>query len=193
MDTLPPPHPAKAPGSVWPKTLGIISIVFGVGGLSQALIGPLSLLLTRQQMLAYVKMGVEQERVDDYLNRLSAITYPSSAAYGVLGILLLSGGILLIKKRRIAPILLQVWAALKVITGGISIFSMMGLTKDQMSIMMDGMPRTSSNGGLEAMNQITNAATTVGLVFGFVWLCALPVFFLVWFNRRKIADQVRAW
>jgi hypothetical protein len=32
-----------------------------------------------------------------------------------------------------------------------------------------------------------------GLGFGFLWLAILPVFLIIWFNRRKVSEQIETW
>lgn len=197
METLPPPL-AKPPGAVWPKTLGIIALIFGIGGLLQGVLSPLSLFITRQQMQTFVEQGADQGQVDEYLAKLSQMSYVTLAIYGSLAILLIAGGILLLKQRRIASMLLQTWAVLKILGGGFLMFRMMALTRLQMSIIMAPSLKTASKGSagaaeMQMINEITGYATWIGLGFGFLWLAILPIFFIIWFNRRKVVEQMNAW
>lgn len=196
---LPPPPPsAKPPGSVWPVTLGVISLIFGIGGLLQGLLSPLSLFLTRQQMQTFVDQGAEQAKVDEYLAKLTQMSYVTLAVYGVLALLLIAGGILLLKRKRLSSPLLQTWAVLKILGGGFLMFRMVALTRLQMSILMEPTMKTASKGtagaaDMEMFREITGWATWIGMGFGFLWLAILPVFFIIWFNRRKVVDQIKAW
>lgn len=198
MEISPPPL-AKPPKAVWPKSIGIVSIVFGIGGLFQGVMAPLSLFLTRQQMDTFVKQGADQGRVDEYLAQLTSQSYISLGIFVVLGLILLTGGILLMKQRRIASPLLQTWAILKILAGGFVLFRMMSLTTKQMAIIMEATQATASKGRpggggeLEMVNQFTTYAMWAGLGFGFIWLAILPVFFIIWFNRRKVIDQMKNW
>jgi hypothetical protein len=200
METVPPPL-AKPPASTWPKTIGVIAIIFGVGGIFQGILSPLSLFLTRQQMQAFVDQGADQASVDEYLARLTTNAYLSLAVYLVLAVLLLTGGILLLKRRKVASPLLQTWGVLKILAGGFILFRMTSLTQLQMAIIMESTLATASKGGAGAsggadmamVNQFTTYAVWAGLGFGFLWLAILPVFLIIWFNRRKVMDQMKTW
>lgn len=197
MEISPPPL-AKPPAAVWPKSIGIVAIVFGIGGLFQAIMAPFSLLLVKPQMQAIVKQGGEQARVDEYLSRLTAHSYLSLAIYAILGLTLLTGGILLIKQRKIASPLLQTWSILKILAGGFVIFRSVSLSTLQMQLLMEPAMATASKGRggggeMETINQFTTYAMWAGLGFGFIWLAILPVFLIIWFNRRKVIDQVQTW
>lgn len=197
METAPPPL-AKPPATVWPKSIGIIAIVFGIGGLFQAIMAPFSLLLVKPQMQTAVNQGGDQARVDEYLSRLAAHSYLSLAVHASLGLLLLAGGIFLIKRRKIASPLLQTWSILKILAGGFVIFRSVSLSTLQMQILMEPTMTSASSvrgggGEMEMIHQITTYAMWAGLGFGFLWLAILPVFFIIWFNRRKVIDQVKTW
>lgn len=198
METAPPPL-AKPPAAVWPKSIGIIAIVFGIGGLFQAIMAPFSLILVKPQMQAIIDQGGGQARIDEYLSRLSAHSYLSLAVYAILGLTLLAGGILLIMQRKVASPLLQTWAILKILAGGFVLFRSTSLTSLQLSIIMESTLETASKGRagaggeLEMVDQFTTYAMWAGLGFGFIWLAILPVFLVIWFNRRKVIDQVQTW
>lgn len=198
MEIAPPPL-AQPPKTVWPKSIGIIAIVFGIGGLFQGVMAPLSLFLTRQQLDTAIKQGADQGRVDEYLAELTIQSYINLGIFVALGLILLTGGILLMKQRRIASPLLQTWGILKILAGGFVLFRMTALTTKQMAIIMEATMaaalkgRAGGGGELEMVNQFTTYAMWAGLGFGFIWLAILPVFFIIWFNRRKVIDQVQAW
>ena len=171
--------------------IGIIAIIFGSGGLLSSAIGPLSILMVRTQMETFVKQGADQAKVDDYLARLNQITYSSAAANAVLGLLLLTGGILILRHRRAGSPTLQVWSFLKITVGGLFLFKSASLSRLQMDIMLN----SNAMGGSEAqmIGSITSYAVWAGLAFGFLWLAALPVFMLIWFNRMKVKQEISSW
>lgn len=194
-----PPAPPPKPAPRWPKTIGIIAILFGAGGLLQALISPASSLLVKAQMQAYVDMGIEQAQVDDYLARLNSLSIKSGIANGCLGALLLTGGILILKRRKPASPLLQTWSVLKIVVGGFILFQSTALSRAQMSLIFSATAMSSGGGGsnLESaeamMNQFANYGLWIGFAFGFIWLAALPVFLIIWFNRTKVRKEMADW
>ncbi len=187
-----PPALAAPPTSKWPTVIGAIAIVFAAGGLLQSLLAPLGPFMVRSQMQEFAKQGADQGRIDEYLRQFGTFAYTNSAVLGAVAVLLLVGGILLIKRRRVSPLLLQVWAMLKIVAGGFFIFKQMAISRLQMEIIFDAVP---GGGGQEAqaVGQITSYAMWIGLGFGLLWIAAFPVFLIVWFNRQRIKDQVGAW
>jgi len=90
---------------------------------------------------------------------------------------------------------------LKILAGGFILFRMSSLTQLQMAIIMESTLATASKGGAGAsggadmamVNQFTTYAVWAGLGFSFLWLAILPVFLIIWFNRRKVMDQMKTW
>ena len=192
-----PPHftsapPIARPAPKWPKILGIIAVVFGAGGLLQGAFVPVSLAITRTQMRALAEPGTDEARVNSYLEMLTSISIYSAIASAILGAILLVGGILIIRHRRTGSPVLQIWAFLKIFIGGYLLFRSSALTRVQMELMMP----TDSPGSSQEAEMITNVTTYfmwVATAFGLLWLIALPVFFLVWFNRSRIREDLAAW
>lgn len=188
-----PPALAAPPTSKWPTVIGSIAIVFAAGALLQSLAAPLGPLMIRSQMEEFAKQGVDQGRIDEYLRQFGTFTYTSAAVLGAVAVLLLAGGILLIKRRRVSPLLLQVWAMLKIVAGGFFIFKQMAISRLQMEIIFDTASGVGGAQGAQVFGQITTYAMWFGLAFGLLWIAAFPVFLIVWFNRQRIKDQVASW
>ncbi len=188
----PPPFQGnnlQAPGSKWPTTLGIVSIIFGIGGILQGGMAPFSAAIAKNSMTVFVDKGADQAQVDDFLIKLQSNAYLSGGIYLVLGLILLVGGIMLLKRKPASAVVLQTWAVLKILGGGFVIFKSMAIQKMQMQIMF------SASGGSEAemIGNITKYAMWFGLAFGFLWLIALPVFLLIWFNRDTTRAHMSEW
>ena len=196
MTTTPPPFappsPSIAPGSRWPKILGIIAVIFGVGGLLQSIIGPVSMMLVKQQMQVFVDQGADQVKVDEYISKITYHTYMSSVAMAIVGILLLAGGILLLRRRKAASPVLQIWAVLKLIVGGLVTFRSAALSRIQMEIIMSN---DALGTGKEAamVSTFANYGVWIGLIFGLLWTAALPIFMLIWLNREKAKQDMANW
>jgi cytochrome c biogenesis protein CcdA len=192
MEATPPPFntapPALESPKSWHRTLGTIAIIFGSLGLLQGVIAPFTLLIVERQMQAAVKMGAEQEAVDSYLAQLKTVSYLGAATYFLLGILLLVGGILLLRKRSASATILKIWAVLKIAGGAFILFKNSSLTKMQMELMFSSQGKEA-----EVVGSIATYAVWFGIIFGMIWLCALPIFLLVWFNRSKIKQDIATW
>ena len=192
MDT--PPPPIAPPVPKWPKTLGIIAVVFGGAGLLQSLTSPLGIFLVRNQMNELTKQGADQAAIDEYIATYTGFVHTSTATLGSVAVLLLVGGILLLRKRRISSPLLQGWSILKILVGGFFLFKTAALTRLQMSIMLEPTLGAAGPGtDMQMIGQITSWAMWFGLGLGFIWLVALPVFFIAWFNRLRIKEEMAAW
>lgn len=196
MTTTPPPFPTSAqlpaPGSKWPKMLGIIAVIFGAGGIFHSVVGPVSMFLVKKQMQAFVDQGADQVKVEEYLAKITTHTYQSSAAGLFLAIILLTGGILLLRRRRACSPTLQVWAVLKIIVGGLIVFKSAALSRAQMGIIMSH-EALGSGKEAEMITTFASYGMWIGLFFGLVWLAVLPVFFLIWFNRENTKRDMAAW
>ena len=114
----PPPIQAgniQTPGGKWPTTLGIITIIFGIGGILQAVIAPFAAALTENSMQPFVEQGADQAQVDDYLAKLQASSYLNGGLALILGVMLLIGGIMLLKRKTASSLVLQAWSVLKIV------------------------------------------------------------------------------
>lgn len=178
-----------APGSKWPTTLGIISIIFGVGGILQGGIAFFSAAMTKGSMQVFVDQGADQAEVDAFLIKLQASGYLNGSIAIILAVILLVGGIMLLKRNTASPPVLQAWSVLKILGGGFIIFKSMAIQKMQMEIMFSG------NGGGEAemISNFAQYALWFALAFNFLWVIALPIFFLIWFNRDKVKTHMSEW
>jgi hypothetical protein len=150
------------------------------------------MLLVRQQMQAYVDQGADQARVSEYVSKITSHTYFSSAAAAAIGILLLTGGILLLRRRKVASPVLQIWAVLKIIVGGLVFFRSAALFRMQLEI-------TLSSPAFGGSNEAGGYTTFISVVywsfhiFGLLWTAALPLFMLIWLNRGKAKQDMAGW
>lgn len=192
-DTTPPPAPpasGDSKPSQWPKLIGIIGILFGALALLQSAMAPLMIPFTRKSMESTI--GDDEamlEKLDAYMTDLTALSTLSAIIFALLAIVLIVGGVLLIKRQRAAKHLLLAWAVIKIVAGLFINFKNYGLTKTQLEFLMP----TMEGSGSEALNNITNISATVGLIGGSIWLIALPVFLLIWFSRARIRRETAQW
>ncbi len=196
MEALPPPLPPSAPPvGKWPVVVGTLAIVFGTGGLLQSLTSPLGTFVLRTQMEGFAEQGADQGKIDAYLAEYARFVSTSSIALGAVALLLLVGGILLLRRRRLSVPLLQAWAVLKIVVGGYFLFRATAMTRQQMALLFESTLPAGGPGGPETamLGQITSWTVGLSLGMGFLWLAAFPVFLIVWFNRRRIQQQIAAW
>ena len=182
-----PAAPPMQPGptsarATWPTVLGTIAIIFGAGGLLSGVWG----IVAPRAMEALVSFapGSAPESFRATLDVMNAwrvwTTLLALLSVGAAG-LLLAAGILLIKRRAKAITVLKIWAVIRlplVVAG-----SALGLVLQN---AMREVPDAPSVPFAEVM-----AAT--GAVFGLLFGCALPVFFLIWVARERVKAEVRRW
>ncbi|MDF1850141.1 MAG: hypothetical protein P1U85_04850 [Verrucomicrobiales bacterium] len=190
----PPPTPAQSKGGVWKKVIGIISIIFGSLALLQSATAPFMIPFTRKTMEPSVTDDAGMEKLDAYMEKMTSLSMMSAVILGTLALLLLIGGILLLKQKKIAPTLLMVWAALKMVAGGFLNYKNYLLMQDQFAILsptagVEGLGAAEA----EAISNITSISAMIGLIVGTLWLMAFPIFLLIWFNRRKIKEEIQGW
>ena len=208
----PPEFPSHNPGtepgpppSTWPTLFGILALVFGAFGCLGAVLGILGALTTDffndfQAAAMSTESGDPEaqemlERMQAEANRWKIPNLIISIALLGLGAVLIIGGIKLLQRSFSARKLLIPWAWAKIAVGTIS--SVVGLLaqKSQTDAMMaEFNTAAGSSGG--AMPSMDGIFTTIfGLFFflGVIWVCALPVIFLIWLNRDPIREDMRTW
>jgi len=167
------------------------------------LFAPTSAYILRAQTAAILE-GDESADLEAYLARSTSIGYQSAAIYGVAGALLLAGGILLLRRRRVASPVLKFWAVLKLAGGTYLVYQNTILTKIQFAALFRpeiSMPEVDgSNEILEDFDRIMDTTSGImqavvwfGAVFGWLWLAALPVFLLIWLNRSRVKAEIASW
>lgn len=118
----------------------------------------------------------------------------SSVAATAVAIMLLSGGIGLLKRRPWSVKTLNVWAILRMAVAiGQTI---VGLIINAETKMILAGAAAGPGGASHASSGVQSFAMSIGPVgalIGLAWACALPVFILIWFRRAAISAQIAAW
>ena len=179
--TQPGPIATPVARSSWATVIGTIAIVFGSLGSLQGVLGILSPLTTaffRPFMFAGQAEAIEQSTVWNVGSGVAGL---------VIAVLLLVGGIRIVGRHRGAVVVLRGWAVAKILF--ILITTVVGyqLVQSQMEAFQNN-PNLAGPGA-----PVFKTVGAIGMVFGVVFLCSLPVFVLIWFSRSKIKDEVAGW
>jgi hypothetical protein len=194
MTETPPTFTTAIQTTQWPKTLGVISIVFGAFGamagfcgvIGSAALGPISEAMAK--FMPTNKGGPSPADTFEALQKMQGWMIANSVLTALVAILLIVGGTKLIKRQVQCRLMLLSWAALKILLAVIgSVLGYFSL-QDQMAAIEKSGTATS------AMSQ--SATQLMGLFsmgFGFLWAIAGAVFIIIWFKREKIRSEVSSW
>ena len=181
----PPTHPGAIAAPVrpsnWPTVIGIIAIVLGAGGILVGLWGAAAPLLMRWFSWAMIQGQAES------LQAWLPWTVSSSLAAAAVAILLLVGGLKLVKRNPAAPRLLRLWAILKLLVAVFMTIVGILVQNDQFEAIQ------GSTGAMPLGPGFFDLMAGIGVVLSVVWYGALPVFMLIWFARKKSKAEVAGW
>lgn len=198
-----PGAPPTVPGELrhwktepsWPMAIGIIAIVFGVGGVLVSGYGVLSA-FTLSALSAWVPQSPDGS-TQSMFDAMAQWKYPLAIASGFgvpVACVLLAGGILLVRRRPAARTLILIWAALRALQGAVATIVQALMQRDQMQAMEASMAAQGAGGPppgfFGTMSQVMMIAT---LVFGLLWVIALPTFMAIWFTRPGVLATVKRW
>lgn len=192
--TPPPIDPSQIPHQParWPKTIAIIAITLGTLGVLQSASGPIILIFLEGYLEDLMNQGGDPEQVATYLSEIKSLSVYSSIGMGAVAVPLLVGGILLLKKRKSAPLVLQIWSVLKILVGGYFTFRNASLSRLQMDITID--PKSFGSGRTaEILQMVLSITNYAALILGILWIAALPVFFLIWFLKENVKSEIARW
>ena len=173
--------------SAWPKVIGIVIIVlasFSVLGGIWALLMPFLMESLQASMppAQRAQMATSMER--------TASAVMSMLLYMVLGGALFVTGIGLVRRRQWSIRFCRYWSFAKIVVVlGTSLLWFVEYPENMRK--MQEMQQASGTSGMPVWSY--EAIGFVGLAFGLIWGCALPVFLLIWLGRRKINQEVAAW
>lgn len=176
---------AKRPAN-WPSVIGIIAIVLG----SCASVGGL---FTACSVLFYdvIAKIVPDPSTLQVARDWASWTVGSGVVSSLLAIVLLVGGIQLLRRRPQAVLTLRIWAVLKVILAVVS--SVMGVIIQQQQAEITAAQLAKAGPGMPFGSGWINAFAMVGMLFSCLWLLALPAFLLVWFQLRSVKADIAGW
>ena len=167
--TEPDPNAVAKRNIVWPTVIGIVAIVLAGMGMLAYSIG----------LIVWAIMGSYHWSPEPQVEVNNAFTLTLSAIHILLAIVLLFCGIALLRRRRAGVRWLMIWSWLRIVHG-----LLQGVAQGWMQLQM-----------FEQMNDASTVtfapAMAVGTaIFTALWASALPVFFLIWFTRKRIRRDV---
>jgi len=175
----------------WPGVIGTIAIIFGVAGVLQGGCGMVSSIFSNQMyelITGLVPQTADQlASQQEATERFTWMNTGLSLLSMLVAIMLLVGGIRLLRRRASSAALLRAWAGAKLI----------------LALLLAGAGWIAFQAQMELMQADQNAAGpspafigfigTLGVAFNLLWQWTLPIFMLVWFSRAPIRASVARW
>ena len=193
LPPLPPTAPPTSPvffqpapaRSAWPGVIGTIAIVVGALGALMYLWGALSPLFM-EAFTSFVEKANPQARAQMEINKLYLpFTETLSIAMLAISIVLLVGGSGLVQRRPWGVRLVLIWAVARIAGAGAQVVLQARL--------MDKMQQVGAFAGTGMPAGFMGLFTNVAIGGGLLFCCAMPVFALIWFARRRIRAEVASW
>ena len=177
--------------STWPTVLGVIAVVFGVLGAIGGLLGLLAPIM-------YHAMGSEAMAsggmTPDFMEKWGVYLVINPLVISAIALILLVGGILLLRRKPKSVNMLRFWSILKIVYAVVASVFGFAMQKDQFPAVMSNLPETAENAeAMETFGTVMNIFGPVGIALGFLWAVALPVFLLIWFARQPVKAEVAGW
>ncbi|MCP3903345.1 MAG: hypothetical protein GY715_06890 [Planctomycetes bacterium] len=184
------PEPSAPKPPAWPMVLGIIAIVFGSLG---AFGGCMSAVMTLFAEKLGELMPPGQEAAFAALEKYHDLLMTTYAIAFVLAIVLLIGGIGLVRRRSWAIPVCITWAVLKIGYAMFGAYVNYLNSEAQFQATQEQLQSDPNIPNISFPDWVVEAASTIAAVFGLLWGWALPVFLLVWFSRSAVREHIRTW
>ncbi|MEE9131472.1 MAG: hypothetical protein V3T84_15755 [Phycisphaerales bacterium] len=180
----------------WPKVIGVISLLYALGGMLCQIGGVMSLYLTK--WLARLG-GFELDM--EISASLKAVQIGLAALVFCVGILMFVGAVNLLRRRRSGPSLLRAWSVIRlvlIVVGlGTAIMLVPAQVELQRSVLDQQNDRLREVGMASRVKEKTDdelrqAAIRNGVIVSGVF-AAYPFFLGLWLSRRKVTEEVQHW
>jgi hypothetical protein len=165
--------PAIQRATVWPRRLGVVSIILGSLGLLFGTMGSSVALQAKA-----IEMSLPQDVTPNQQAILKAATWRANLSIGAaaIGVPLLIAGIGLVARRRWSIKFCRAWTILCIV----------------LSLVDAAVNALIHKGLAEAADRPATLLST-GVVLGLVWSLALPIFMLIWLAREEIREEIAGW
>lgn len=173
--------------STWPNVIGITSIIFGSFGVlcnCAGVFAPWAMgMLLQSQQGGTQDAGMEAAA---HAYDVHAVLLIASSVIAVfVAILLLVGGIMLVRRSEKSRTVHLAWAGLKICLALCLVALGLVVANTQYEYLMQNATQA------DADQARIGAYVSAGIQI--VWLLVWPVFTLIWFMRGKIRDEVASW
>lgn len=181
--------------SSWPTVLGVLLIVLASLGLMSNVCGGIAAVFMPALMSQMGSTGQDDAVIKaqmDMASKYMAFNLANASILIVLGVILLIGGIGLLRRRRSAAGKVKLWAIGRMIWSLPAAYMTYLITADTLKVMQQA--AADNNQPMPAgVTVLFDALGPISAVVNLFMWCAVPVFVLIWFMRRRIKNEVAAW
>lgn len=173
------------PPAAWPTVLGVLSLIFSVGGV---FIGASTAL--QPLIMSFASSIAGEQPAFAVARKWMYVSMGTGIVGGLIAIVLLVGAILLLRRNPVSIRILSVWAILKIIfaLGSSVIATFMQLEQAQ---AIAGTPTGGAPMPISA--NAMSAISILGILMSLMWAMAFPFVLLVWFRRQTVRAEVQRW
>ncbi len=180
----------------WPKVIGVISLLYALGGMLFQIVGVAMLYLTK--WLARLG-GFELDM--EIPASLKAVQIGLATLTFCVGILMFVGAVNLLRRRRSGPSLLRAWSVIRLVLIVVGLGTAIVLAPAQVELqrsLLDQQNDRLREAGMESRvkektdDELRQAAIRGGVIASGVF-AAYPFFLGLWLSRRKVNEEVQHW
>lgn len=180
----------------WPKVIGVISLLYALGGMLCQIGGVMSLYLTKW----FARLGGFDLDMEIPAS-LKAVQIGLATLTFCVGILMFVGAVNLLRRRRSGPSLLRVWSVIRLVLIVVGLGAALVLAPAQVEFQRSLLEQQNDRlreAGMESRvkektdDQLRQAAIRNGVIASGVF-AAYPFFLGLWLSRRKVTEEVQHW
>jgi len=180
-------HPAASPNtppampSKVAKVFGIIHIIYASLGMLNALVAVVGMAALKLLINQFGGKAKELDQIMKAYEGMMSYAYADMALKLVLGVVLISAGIGLLKKKKWALKVSLAWAVVRMVAAVAMIFIMDAPTK----VFQEKMSEVGGAAGGAQMEKFQRIASGVGNLLGLVIICVYPILCLIFLSKKS--------
>lgn len=180
----------------WPKVIGIISLLYALGGMFLQIVGVAMLFL----MKWLTRLGGFELNMEIPASLKALQIGLATLTFGV-GIMMFVGAVNLLRRRRSGPSLLRAWSVIRLVLIVIGLGTVIVLAPAQVELQRSLLEQQNDRlreAGMESRvkektdDELRQAAIRNGVIASGVF-AMYPFFLGLWLSRRKVIEEVQHW
>lgn len=197
---VPPQYPGPIPtqASAWPTVIGTILIVIASLGLLFNVCGGVMSTIMPAIMS---KVAESSPQANDAVFQAQIAVMQKYMGWSIinalvmlaLSVIMLMGGIGIVRRRRSGVTMSRLWAVLRIIWAIPASYVGYVVSMETFKAMEQASADSGQTGMPAGVMGFMQGLGVIGVIIGFVIVCLLPGFILIWFALPKIKAEVATW